>query len=663
MSDNINEFKSTKQVLELIGLTQDEIEAYFHLTGRGPVMTGEIALLINISEEKAVEVAKNLLEKGLVREIPGTNPFYIALPPYSALLNQIQNFKEIVRKIQESTPEALQLKFKEIEEHSAKLSKFTEYRNYINIMKTNLPAQVKAQFSKVEKELENVKKFQEIRRYILNLREIVPDEIIKEFGVVETRLEKIKSEISIAFEKQFRIGALKNMAEKIVSKIISEQFSDLTDYFQEKFVNAIRNTLDQVTEQLASISDVAGDMSTDLGSFLSDVVSGLEETLEDLDGRISTVYEDVEKGIEELKGLFQREIYKTLEEDIMGNILKQLDLSEKTMTEFWERSKKASMLSFKDVWFVRSVEGMKAQINESLTRVKAKFHIIIPKLEEIDLVALSKVKKHINVRISTNFDWNNPNDQLKLAEIVKYPNINIRLYSRENLYAINRDFEEVVVCAASKSKLGDMEIAGMGSILEEHIKLFAAVLEDIWIQSRKVKVEEMMYSIQSSQRIEKFQQPIQQTTFQLPQTPSVPIKPKIQIKPTTTIVENNVLKPFEQKPTVPAQPTLPQLPTIEQKGGVKEPIDTLDSTLNKEGTISQLFDIVINDLDKKLGTEISNDLEHIRNRITEEIGYTAVLSQISITIASLKTVPKLLSSMEVEDTLKKINFWRKKINI
>jgi len=663
LSENINEFKSTKQVLELIGLTQDEIEAYFHLTGRGPVMTGEIALLINISEEKAVDVAKNLLEKGLVREIPGTNPFYIALPPYSALLNQIQNFKEIVRKIQKSTPKALQLKFKEIEEHSAKLSKFTEYRNYINIMKTNLPAQIKAQFSKVEKELDNVKKFQEIRRYILNLREIVPDEIIKEFSVVETRLERIKSEISIAFEKQFRIGALKNMAEKIVSKIISEQFVDLTDYFREKFVNAIRNTLDQVTEQLASISDVAGDMSTDLGSFLSDIVSGLEETLEDLDGRISTVYEDVEKGIEELKGLFQREIYKTLEEDIMGNILKQLDLSEKTMTEFWERSKKASMLSFKDVWFVRSVEGMKAQINESLTRVKAKFHIIVPRLEEIDLVALSKVKKHVNVRISTNFDWNNPNDQLKLAEIVKYPNITIRLHSREDIYAINRDFEEVVICAASRSKLGDMEIAGMGSILEEHVKLFAGVLEDTWIQSRKVKIDEIMYAIQSSQRIEKVQQPIQQTTFQMPQTPSVPIKPEIQIEPTTTIVENNVLKPFEQKPIVPAQPTIPQLPTIEQQGGVKEPLATLDSILNKEGTISQLFDDVINLLDKKIGSEISKDLEHIRNRITEEIGYTAVLNQISITIASLKIVPKLLSSMEVEDTLKKINFWRKKINI
>ena len=111
-----------------------------------------------------------------------------------------------------------------------------------------------------------------------------------------------------------------------MSKIISEQFSDLTDYFREKFVNSIQGTLDQVTDQLGSLSDVAGEMSVDLSKFLSDIVSGLEETMGDLDGRIASVYEDVDRGIEELKSLFQREIYKTLEEDIMTNILFQLDL-------------------------------------------------------------------------------------------------------------------------------------------------------------------------------------------------------------------------------------------------------------------------------------------------------------------------------------------------
>jgi len=669
MTEDKDKFKSTKQVLELIGLTHDEIEAYFHLTGRGPVMAGEIALLINISEEKAITVAKNLLEKGLVREVPGTTPFYIALPPYTALLNQIQKFKKIVQQIQESTPKALQLKFKEIESHSAKLSKFDDYRNYINTMKTNLPAQIKAQFSKVEEELQKVKKFQEIRGFIINLREIVPNEIIKEFDVVETRLEKIKSEISIAFEKQFRIGALKTMAEKIVSKIISEQFGDLTNYFKEKFVNSIQGTLDQVTDQLGSISDVAGEMSIDLGNFLSDIVSGLEETMGDLDGRISSVYEDVNKGIEELKSLFQREIYKILEEDIMTNVLNQLDLSEKTMTEFWERSKKASMLSFKDVWFVRSVEGMKAQINETITRIKAKIHIIIPKLEDVDLVALSKVKKFVNVRISTNFDTNNPNDQVKLAEIVNYPNFNIRLYSRENLYSVNRDFEEVVICVASQNEFGRIEIAGMGSILTEHVKLFAPILEDVWIQSKKISDSEIMYAIESSQVTAGIEQPIPQPTYERSQTPSILNELEMQNKPPLTSVKNDVVSTVEENLTSETQQTVPLqtdvLPpsTIEESVEIPEPSSELDSTAAPKGSVSELFDDFITNLDKKLSSELSDDLEYLRTRITEDIGYASVLNPMSLTIATLRSVPNLLSSMEIEDMLKKINFWKKKINV
>ena len=99
MSEEKEEIKSTKQVLELIGLSQEEIDTFFHLTGRGPVMIGEIALLVNVDEERAMKIAKNLLEKGLVREVPGKTPFYVALPPYSALLNQIAQFKGIVKNI------------------------------------------------------------------------------------------------------------------------------------------------------------------------------------------------------------------------------------------------------------------------------------------------------------------------------------------------------------------------------------------------------------------------------------------------------------------------------------------------------------------------------------------------------------------------------------
>ena len=48
MNEEIDAFKSTKQVLELIGLSHEDINTYFQLTGRGPVMVGEIALIINV---------------------------------------------------------------------------------------------------------------------------------------------------------------------------------------------------------------------------------------------------------------------------------------------------------------------------------------------------------------------------------------------------------------------------------------------------------------------------------------------------------------------------------------------------------------------------------------------------------------------------------------
>jgi len=655
-----DEFKSTKQVLELIGLSKDEVDTYFHLTGRGPVLIGEIALIIDVSEERAGQIAKNLLDKGLVREVPGKTPFYVALPPYTALLNQIVQFKNVVKTIRESTPKQLELKFRQIEEQSAKLGKLNEYRNYIHMMKNNLPTQLKSQFSRIEKELESVKRFQEIRSFIINLREIVPDEIIKEFGIVEERLDIMKSEISDAFEKQFRIGALKNMAEKIVSRIISEQFIDLTDYFKEKFVKTIEHTLDQVTNQLATISDAAGEMSSDLGDTFTDIESGLRDTLEDLDQRISTVYEDVDKGIDELKQLFQKEIYKTLEEDIMLNIIRQLDLSEDTMNEFWERSKKASMLTFKDVWFVRSTEGMRAQINESVTRLKMRVHIIAPTLDDVDIVALSKVKKHVNIRISTNFDINNLDHKTKLAEIVSYPNMDIRLYPRENLWAINRDFEEVVVCVISKTEGGELEIAGMGSILEEHVKLFAGVLEEVWMQAKKFSDEEIIYSLGRDFKVpsqESYKPPISKPSISVSK-PTTYIKPQPEVKAQPTLQKVNTLEPLKQKPKIEPKPSV--APKIESPPvGIPKstPLDIGDKS------VSSLFIEVINNLDKKLGSETSSDLEMIRNKIVEERGYSSVLGQMSITIAALKTVPKLLSKGEIEDTIKKINFWKQKLNI
>jgi len=631
---------ATKHVLELIGLAYDEVDTYYKITGRGPVMIGEIALITNVSEERAAEIANNLFAKGLLKQIPGKMPIYEALPPYAALVSQIHQFKEAIKSFQQIAPQNIQIKFDSLEEHSAKLKKLDDYKAYLQVMKSKLPAQIKTEFDRFEKELEQVKRFQDVRRFILNLKEIVPADITRDFEAMQTRLDSVKSEIASRFEKQFRIGALSSMAEKIVSKVVSEQFAEITKTFKDKFVQTTQNMLDQVIHQLGSISDAAGEISTDLSSIFIDIQSGMVTTLEDLEKRISGVYDDILSGIAELKNLFRTEIFESIQDDIINNIIKQLESAELTMQEFWERSKQASLLSFKDVWFVRSIEGIKAQINESLSRVKMRVHIVAPKLEDIDLFALTRLQRHVNIRISTNFDLNNPEDQRRFKQVEDNSNLTIRHYPRENLWSINKDFEEVIVCVVSKKETGEFEIAGMGSVLDEHVKLFAAVLEDVWIQSKKFDQVEITQVIKNAP-----EPSLTQQEYQKPITPSIP----------------QVSQPIPPKPIYAPTPPgslKPELEPVKAINDIQPQIETSVDTY-----LSAQFDKILEKIDKLPGEQIAMLLERLQDDILEKKGFSAILTQIRKGIDPLKRNMNLLNNTKKEELKSKMNFWRSKLKL
>jgi len=319
------------------------------------------------------------------------------------------------------------------------------------------------------------------------------------------------------------------------------------------------------------------------------------------------------------------------------------------MNEFWERSKEVSLLNFKDVWFVRSFEGIKAQINESLTRVKMRVHIVAPKLEDIDLVALSRLKKHVNIRISTNFDLSNPEDQMRFKQIEDLPNFAIRHYSRENLWSINKDFEEVVICAVSKTDQGEFEIAGMGSVLEEHVKLFASVLEDVWIQSKKIDQVEVLHAIRQTREpvlpTEKF---------------TVPVKPQIQEKITPTPPEQPSIMP---KITIQPEPVIKEEPYKKVPEIKTETSVSTAAILSTNASLSAQIDNLLNSLENMTGYDIATKLQNIQDDILEKKGYSAVLRQIRMGITPLKSNPNLLNATERQDLINKIKFWRSKLKI
>ena len=627
---------STRRVLERLGLIQDEIDTYFNITGRGPVTAGEIALILKISEKRANEIAINLLEKGLVRKIAGKTPHYLVLPPYTALLGQIRQFKDVVSDIQSYAPQSLKERLQSIELDSTQIKKLGEFRNRIRLMKDELPAKIKDQFKDYEQELEKVKRFSEIKQFINSLKEIVPEDITREFEKMESRVDVIKNEISHAFETQFRVGAIKNMAEKIVDRVMQKEFNEMVNSFKFKFVQTTQGMLDKVINQLGGLSDTAGDIKVGIGDTIKNIQSGLQETLQNLDNDILKVYEDVVTGIQELKNSFEQEIFKTLNQDIIINIFDQLDLSEKTMEEFLETEKEAPLLSFQDVWFVRSLEGMKAQINESMSRVKMRAYIIAPTIRDVDIGVVTDVSKHVNVRISTNFNLNNQEDKERIGELERYPNIVVRHYPRENMWSINKDFEEVVVCVVAKNREDNkIEIAGMGSILEEHVKLFAGILEDVWIQSKKLDQVSITQTFEPTysrtQTVKPSEIESSQSSIPTPPPPKIPsIKKEVEIPVSS--------------------------PKIEMS---KQPVNLSAST----GSLPDQFNNLEQNLSSFTGLEVSSFLNNIKDNVIQQFGYSSILKQINLSIAQYQNKESKLNSSEVKEIMNKIYFWRNKLKI
>lgn len=141
----------------------------------------------------------------------------------------------------------------------------------------------------------------------------------------------------------------------------------------------------------------------------------------------------------------------------------------------------------KDVWFIRTPEGMRAQINDEVSRAKMRVLIVAPSLVDLDLPSLMAAPKFVNIRLSCSIDVNDPSHQQILDQLGSRANITVRHRELQNLWGINRDYEEIIlgIIGETPTEEGAHDVAAIGSILQEHIRILVPILEDAWMGSRK----------------------------------------------------------------------------------------------------------------------------------------------------------------------------------
>ena len=282
----------------------------------------------------------------------------------------------------------------------------------------------------------------------------------------------------------------------------------------------------------------------------------------------------------------------------------------------------------KDIWFIRSPEAAKAHMDDEISKAKMRILLVAPQISDINIKAIMERPQRINFRIAASIDFSNPEHIAVIEQLDKMDNVDYRHRVLQNLWGINRDYEEVIVCVLSKAEVrGETitEIAGIGSIIEEHIKIFVPILEESWMSSRK----EVMHSIKSS--IEK--------DVSTPKPQSFVDTKKEEQK------ERARLKPIVQIPKV-----------ITPQESV-----TTEKSAEGESLLTKQFNLIFENVDSLMGLELSSALEKFQSEFIKNKGYNSILKNIHNTSATLKSKTYVLSQPEKDDLKQKMNFWRTKL--
>lgn len=467
---------------------------------------------------------------------------------------------------------------------------------------------------------------------------------------------------------------IKNVSEK--------SLENTTERFNKNFLNQLRDSIREmgsnvqvVTSETIKSGENVKEIFTDTSESFNDLVVQAEE-------RVEGISDNILQSFGNLKQTFSNRVINTLN-NVLRNITEKLEISEITTRQFWEQAKQVSVYTMKDIWFIRSIESIKAHINEELIRAKMRVLIVTPEITDIDPAALKESSKHVNIRIASSIDTSLEEHNKILDQLDDMHNVSYRNRELKNIWGMNRDNEEVILCVVSKTEVAGkdkIEIGGIGSVIEEDIKIFVPILEDAWVSAqklvprvrkekpRKEKVEPKPSKVESEIKQREIKETEEkEVKREIPQPKEASeLEDDKKSKSILNLLENHERKAssqnVEEKESQKATQETEIVEAKPQKESEKLNLDMIKE-LNSVEDIKDYLNLIEAKLKTLSGSDISKMLENLLNGISEIIGYSRVLDTIKKSSQELSSIPTNLSEKQRSDFSKRIQFWKKKLNL
>lgn len=464
--------------------------------------------------------------------------------------------------------------------------------------------------------------------------EMIMSNMESKLAEVATKAAESLNDVQSWFIKDAIEGIESTLAETqaSVEKVqaeLKESLETLQNWFRSEAINQLEDALDNVSGRIQGASHKVTDEFAQLKNWVSeDVIVTIKNTMDDVTEKVQTASTQIDKEVEKLKMMFQGRVVDNTFRMLSG-IEDRLWESEATMKAFWDKALSEVSFRFQEVWFVQGADAMIGEISQVVDRVKSKLYIVAPRLEDIDFVPINALPDRINVRIAANIDPKSEEELKILKEYIDHPNFAFRHYPDENIWGVSKDLEEIILGAVS-----GLDVAGIGSVIDEHIKNFNPVLEGAWMKGRPIKSLDDAQMIQVKRIPRQIRREMMATTTNIPAT-------------TTT----SPVSLGSDGDAVDGQ--FSQLMSDSFKAKKKEASEQIIAKINEVKNIL---------MQKPTKGELGTRLEALKEFIINSYGFSRLVFDVSKVSRKMLHEPKKeLTDMEISDIENNLEAWSQRI--
>ncbi|MFO8019788.1 MAG: helix-turn-helix domain-containing protein [Promethearchaeia archaeon] len=416
-----------------------------------------------------------------------------------------------------------------------------------------------------------------------------------------------------------------NSVEQVTVEV-QNSLDELESWFRGEAVNQLEEVLENIEGRIHGATKEVLTGFDEMKSWVSeDVIITIKDTLDDVTQKVRAASSEIDKEVQKLKTMFQGRVVENTF-NMLSGIEDRLWESEATMKAFWDKALSEVAFRFQEVWFVQGADAMVGEISQIVGRVKSKLFIVAPRLEDIDFVPIRNLSHRINVRIAANIDPNSTEEMNILKEFIERTNFAFRHYPDENIWGVSKDMEEIILGAVS-----GFDVAGIGSVINEHIKNFNPVLERAWMKGTPIKSMDDAQMIQAKRAPRKIERDIAVTDTNIP-APSTTTQPSGE-GDTESISPQYISEAFSEQKKEAAKE-------------IKAKLENLNSFIKKNPTKG----------------ELGSKLNELKENIINSYGFSRLVFDISKISRDLLRDPKnVLSDSEIVKLKNSIKEWKEKL--